>query len=365
MSTVSQRIADLETRLRPLLEFLTSSDHARRSGDPDISDFVFGNPHEMPLPGLVDSIRRHAIPEDKSWFAYTVRLPAATQAIAASLGTLTGLPFDPDDVFLTPGTFGGLSAALRATVDAGDEVIFLSPPWFFYESMIRVIGATPVRVRLQPPDFRVDADAVEAAITPRTRAILVNSPHNPTGRIYGDDELRALADVLARASARHGRPIVLLSDESYRRIVFDGRAFTSPAACYPHAIVLYTYGKQLLAPGERVGYLAISPACAGRETLRSAVLLSQILGGWQMANATLQRAVPDLEALSIDVATLERRRDRLWEILTGLGYQTTKPEATFYMMVRSPVPDDAAFTATLARHNLRGFDWPSRGTMKA
>jgi aspartate aminotransferase len=126
----------------------------------------------------------------------------------------------------------------------------------------------------------------------------------------------------------------------------------SPAVAYPHTLVLYTYGKQLLAPGERVGYLAISPSMADRSALGAAVLFAQIVGGWQFPNTTLQRAVPDLERLSIDVPALERRRDRLAAALSGLGYEVTVPEATFYMMVRSPIPDDGAFTERLARQDV-------------
>ena len=137
-------------------------------------------------------------------------------------------------------------------------MIFLSPPWFFYELMIASSGATPVRVRLQPPAFDLAPDAIAAAITPRTRAVLVNSPHNPTGRIYRERELAALGEVLREASARNGRPIVLLSDESYNRIVFDGIDFHSPAVDYVPTITIYTYGKTTLAPGQRIGYAALN-----------------------------------------------------------------------------------------------------------
>jgi aspartate aminotransferase len=349
---VSRRLAGLQAGLRPLLEFLSRSEHAKRIGDPTIADFVFGNPHEMPLEELVASIRRHAVPADKDWFAYTLTHPAATQAIAESLRARTDLPFAPDDVHLAPGTFGALASALRATVDPGDEVIFFSPPWFFYESMIAVTGATPVRVALPPPAFRLDAASVEAAITPRTRAVIVNSPHNPTGRILTTRELEELGKALARASARHGRPILLLSDESYCRILFDGRSFVSPAAFYPHTIVLYTYGKQLLAPGERVGYLALSPSIRDRAALNDTIRFAQIVGGWQFPNTTLQRAVPDLENLIIDIPALERRRNRMAQALGRLGYEVMVPEATFYMMVRSPMADDGAFASRLARHDV-------------
>jgi aspartate aminotransferase len=352
MSIVSPHLAAIQDSLRPLLDFLNTSEHARRAGDPAICDFVFGNPQEMPLEGLVAAIRRHAIPANKDWFAYTIHNPTSAECVAAALAARTGLAFAADDVRFAPGTFGGLAAALRAIVDPGDEVIFLSPPWFFYESMIAVLGATPVRVVLRPPRFAPDAEAIAAAITPRTRAIIVNSPHNPTGRIYTRAELDALAAVLQRASERQGRPIVLLSDESYNRILFDGREFVSPAVAYSHTLILYTYGKQLLAPGERIGYVAVSPSIEERQNLRETIRLAQVVGGFQIPSATLQRAVVDLETLSIDIGALERRRDRLAAELQRMGYELMVPEATFYMMVRSPIPDDGAFCRVLASHDI-------------
>jgi aspartate aminotransferase len=272
--------------------------------------------------------------------------------VAGSLQADTGLPFAPDDVRFTTGTFGALAVALRALVDPGDEVVFLSPPWFFYESMIAAAGATPVRATLRGPRFHLDVAVIEAALSERTRAIIVNSPHNPTGRIYDRDELDALAAALSDASERQRRPILLLSDESYRRILFDGRRFATPAAAYPHTLILYTYGKQLLAPGERIGYVAVAPSAEGRLDLRTALQFSQIVGGWQVPNTTLLRAVGNLETLCVDVASLEHRRDRLVAALTGCGYEVIVPEGTFYMMVRSPVPDDAAFASLLAAHGV-------------
>lgn len=356
MDLVARRITTLQQNLRPLLEFLNDSEHARRSGEPGIADFVFGNPQEMPLPGLVDAIRHHTVPENKNWFAYAVHNQPAAEAVSRSLIDRTGLPFEPDDVRFAPGTFGALASTLRALVDDGDEVIFLSPPWFFYESMIAVTGARPVRVTLRGPRYSPEAESIRAAITSRTRALIVNSAHNPTGRIYDRDELQALAAMLAEANsnmpAAQKRPIVLISDESYSRVLFGGRAFVSPATAYPHTLILYTYGKQLLAPGERVGYIAVSPHVDGRVALREALRFSQIIGGWQIANNTLMRAVPDFEALSIDIGALERRRDGLAAAMTQMGYDVMIPESTFYMMVRSPIASEREFVDTLAKHDV-------------
>jgi aspartate aminotransferase len=352
MNTISRTIASLQQQLHPLLEFLNNSTHARRQGDPDICDFVFGNPHEMPLDGVVEAIRHHAVPQNKDWFAYTVQVRDAARKVSEGLASRCGLPFEAEDIRFATGTFGALAASLRAVTDPRDEVIFLSPPWFFYESMIAALGAIPVRVALQPPQFDLDVEAIARAITSRTRAIIVNSPHNPTGRIYSRAALDRLAETLTRAASQHGSPIVLLSDESYNRVLFDGRSFVSPAVAYAHTLIQYTYGKQLLAPGERIGYIAVSPRMPGREEMRAAILFAQIVGGWQIPSATLQRAVMDFEDLSIDIAAIERRRNRMGHALAAMGYEVMVPDATFYMMVKSPLADDGAFCRLLERHDI-------------
>ena len=316
--------------------------------DPGIADFAFGNPQEFPLPGLVDTLQRHAVPQDKDWFAYKFSEPEPRRIVAESLQRRTGLAFRPEDIALTAGAFGAIGVTLRALCDVDDEVIFLSPPWFFYELMIASSGATAVRVRLQGPEFDLDPEAIGDAITRRTRAVIVNSPNNPTGRIYRQPELAALGRVLDDASARHGRPIILLSDESYNRIVFDDIDFRSPALDYDATMTIYTYGKTLLAPGQRIGYAAMSPTFPDRESTGHRIMVQQLAAGWGFPNALLQHSIGDLERLSVDIPSLQARRNRMVPALRAMGYEVTRPEGTFYLMVRSPDADDMAFTARLA-----------------
>jgi len=241
---------------------------------------------------------------------------------------------------------------MRTICEPGDEVIFLSPPWFFYELLTLGAGAEPVRVALEAPSFDLDVDRIVAAISPRTRAIIVNSPHNPTGRIYGPEALAALSAALTEASDRIGHPIWIISDEPYNRIVFDGRTYRSPAQDYPHTLVTYSYGNTLLAPGQRIGYLAMPPTLPERVGLREELLIQQIAMSFAFPNALLQHALADLERLTIDVGAMQARRDRLVPALRDLGYEATMPEGTFYVMARSPIEDDMAFSETLARHRI-------------
>lgn len=354
-SLVSSRIASLQRVTAPLLAFMTQSTWAQRSGEPGIADFVVGNPHEMPLPGYVDALRQHVEPRSPDWFAYTMSDPTAQQLIAASLtARRAGEAFSPDDIFMTSGAFAGLTVALKTLLDPGDEVIFITPPWFFYEALIVAEGGVPVRVRARADDFDLDLEGIANAITPRTRAIIINSPNNPTGRIYPTATLAHLADLLTRAAQEHGRPIFLLSDEAYSRILFDGRAFPSPADSYAWSIIVYTYGKTLLTPGQRLGYLALPPGMplADRAALRPAITLAQVASGYAFPNALLQHALPDLQKLSIDIDHLQRKRDRLVDALQSLGYQLERPEGTFYLLPRSPLPDDLRFVEQLAARDV-------------
>ena len=341
MSTVSRRATSADRAFDAVKDFYFSSRYGERRGDPAIADFTFGNPHEMPLAGLVAAIREGALPQNKDWFAYKSSEEAPQAFLAAEVGKELGLPFEPPDIALTAGAFAAISVAFRLLLDAGDEAIFSEPAWFCYEPMLLAADAVPRKVALKKPRFDLDLDAIEAAIGPRTRLVIVNTPHNPTGRIYGRDALTALADLLDRASKRIGRRIFLLSDEPYRRLRFDGRGFISPAAVYPWTLVSYSYGKVLLAPGQRLGYLAISPLMpAGeRQALRDAVFATQMALGWCFPNAVMQNAVPHLERLSIDVQALARRRDALSEVLAKAGHTVLPPEGTFYLWVKWPGND--------------------------
>lgn len=349
--TITSTPERLRTSVAPFLSFFGGA-FAELNREPDVANFAVGNPQDMPMAGYVEALERHAVPQDKDWFAYKLSEPASQRTVAATLSARTGLDWDPDDVAMTNGGFAAIAVALRSLVQPGDEVLFVSPPWFFYEILVLMAGGEPVRAKLEPPAFDLDVDRIAAAITPRTRVVLVNSPHNPTGRIFSEAALASLAEAMTDASERVGHPIWILSDEPYNRIVFDGRTAPSAAAIYPHTVITYSYGKQLLAPGMRIGYLSVPPTCPERRELRETIFVQQIGGGYQWPNALLQHALADLEHLTIDLEALQRRRDRLVPALREMGYEASMPEGTFYTMARSPINDDVAFGEILARHRV-------------
>jgi aspartate aminotransferase len=338
----------------PLWRFFTESGYANRDiANPENCDFVAGNPQEMVLPEYVESLQRWTVPQDKDWYAYKFNEPYAQEAVATSLRERRGVPYEADDVIVTDGAFAGLNLCIRTVTDPGDEVIFLTPPWFFYEALIIGSEASPVRIAVDYETWDLDVPAIEAAITDRTSAIIVNTPNNPAGKIYPPETLRALADVLVDASERIGRPIYLISDEAYSRIVYDDRAFTSPTEFYANSFLVYTYAKQLLTPGQRCGYVALPPTMADREPMREALMLGQLTyGSHGAANNVLQRALGDLEHMSVDIKALQRRRDRMVESLRSFGYDLHSPEGTFYLLPTSPDTDDEAFVERLAREKV-------------
>lgn len=322
--------------------------------DPDALDFTFGNPHEMALRGLTEAMSAQLQPQSVDWYAYKTNERPAQEAVAAGISAELGLDFEPDDIAMTQGAFGAIQLALALVTDAGDEVVIPAPGWFCYEPMLYQADLVPVPAALDPVDFSLDVDAIARAITTRTRVVIVNSPSNPTGRVFSTETWKELADALETASRRHGRRIWLLSDEPYRRIRFDGIDFASPAAAYPWTMIDYSYGKVLLAPGQRLGYLALSPLLPApeRDELRAAFMPVQLAIGWGFPDALMQHSVPALEGVSIDMAELTRKRDRMYGALSDAGYELTLPEGTFYLWGRAPGGDALAYTDALAERGV-------------
>jgi aspartate aminotransferase len=349
---VARRVGLIERAMGPFFREMTQSRYARRPPDRPAADFVAGNPQEMTLPGFVAALTRWSVPLNKDWFAYKMMDRAAQEAAARSVSARLGIAFEPDDVILARGAMGGLALAMQAILDPGDEVIFVSPPWFFYEAMILAANATPVRVKVDPITFDLDVDAIARAITERTRAVIVNTPHNPTGKIYPPATLQRLGQALSEASARHDRPIYVLSDEAYSRILFDGNPFYTPARWYPHTFAIHTYSKSALAPGQRLGFVALPPTMPDRETVRFALLAGGLASGVGMPDAVMQYALPEIDALSIDLGHLQRKRNRLVAALREQGYDLQVPQGTFYLLPRSPIPDDRRFVDWLAERDV-------------
>jgi aspartate aminotransferase len=353
MDVTSRRTAAAADEMTAVFDFFNTYREGRRPENVK-ADLTFGNPHEMPLKGLVAALDKAIRPKDASWFAYKTSEAEPCEVIAAALQRELGLKFAPEDIAMTQGAFGAIALAFSVLLNPGDECILPWPGWFCYPSVLRGLDAIPVKVPLDPSTYDLDLGNIEAALTPRSRVVIVNTPHNPTGVIYTRERLVQLAALLERKSAEFGRRIFILSDEPYRRIRLDGADFTSPAEVYPWTLIDYSYGKVLLAPGLRLGYLAVCPNMPAREReeLQRMIKFAQVSRGWAFPDSPLQYAVGDLETLSIDIKHLEEKRDRLLSALLQWGYEMTRPQGTFYLWGRAPGGDATAFTRALAEQDI-------------
>lgn len=319
-----------------------------RLGQPGVADFAFGNPQEMPLPGFVAALAANVQPRNKDWFAYKGNESASREAVVGSLRASMDLPFEPEDIALTNGGFGAIELMMKLFANPGEEIVYSVPSWFCYAPMAHLHGLVPKPVPMRRP-FGLDIEALAAAITDRTRLLVINSPHNPSGSIASADELRELGERLERINAGRARPVWVLSDEAYREIVFSDGRFEPPLRHIPRSAICYSYGKRLLTPGQRVGYFAVNPVAPERQAVREAVFFAQMATGWNFPSALMQYALPELEKLSLDIPRMERRRDRLCSGLEAAGYRVTRPLGTFYVLLETPGPEQDFVDAMIAR----------------
>jgi len=334
----------------PVAAFFNDSPWRNRLGQPGVCDFAFGNPQEMPLGGFVEALRSNVEPRNKEWYGYKGNEPSARGIVASSLRTSIGAPFEPEDVALTNGGFGAIELMIKLLANPGEEMIYSVPSWFCYAPMAHLHGLRPVPMPMTK-SFGLDLGALFGAVNERTRILVVNSPHNPSGSIASARELAELGARMEDINYGRRRPVWLLSDEAYREIVYSDGRFEPPLRHVRRSAICYSYGKRLLTPGQRVGYFAVNPAAPERDDVRDAMFFVQMATGWNFPSALMQYALPELEKLVIDVSALERRRDHLCESLEALGYQVTRPKGAFYVLVRTPF-EEGAFTEWLSARDV-------------
>jgi aspartate aminotransferase len=310
-------------------------------GEERVFDFTLGNPFGDPPAELLAEISRLAAapPGDLHKYMPNAGFPEVRAKVAESLRHVTGVPFDASGVVMTSGAAGALNVAFRAILSPGDEVVVLAPYFVEYLFYIRNAGAVPVTVETDDR-FLPSAAAVAAALTERTRAIVLNTPNNPTGAVYPAETLAAVEAALRVHEERTGRVVYVLSDEPYRKIVYPGAAFAPPASHFRDALVAYSHSKDLNLPGERIGYLAVSPRAAdAAEVAEAAVFCNRTLG-FVNAPSLLQRAVASFQGLPADMEVYGRNRAVLLSALGEAGFDVVPPGGAFYLFPRSPVPDE-------------------------
>ena len=321
----------------------------RERGADAVFDFSLGNPGVEPPPAVLEALRRVAADNPPGSHGYMPNpgYPELRAAVAQKLLRETGLDFAAEDVFMTVGSAGACNVILKSILDPGDEVLVLMPFFPEYQFYIANHGGRMVPVETDAA-FLPDAERIAAAITSRTRALILNTPNNPTGRVYPEHVLRDLQQVLARS----GQPITVISDEPYKAFVYDGGHQPEVASFISQTAICNSWSKSLGLPGERIGYLALSPQLVDREALRRACAFSNRILGFINAPAIWQRVMLESLDEAIDPAPYERKRNLLCDALQAIGYDVRRPEGSFYVFLKTPIPDDIAFTQRLAAEGV-------------
>ncbi|MEJ5377157.1 MAG: pyridoxal phosphate-dependent aminotransferase [bacterium] len=331
-------------------------------GEQNVYDFSLGNPPEEPPKEFVECVRSLLERPGIHRYMPNAGFQEVREAVAKTVAAESGLPVKAEQVVMTVGAGGALNVALKALLDPGEEVIIVAPFFVEYRFYVDNHGGSSVVVN-SSKDFSLDLEAIERAINPRTKALVLNSPNNPTGVVYSEQQIKALGELLREKGKDLGRDIYLLSDEPYRRLLYDGVAFPHVFKYVDNAVIATSHSKDLALAGERIGYLVASPRCADLDRLMAAMVFANRTLGFVNAPALMQLAVASLQNVSIDVASYQRRRDRLYGLLTDLGFETVKPQGAFYLFPRSPIANDVSFVQEAQRRCIlvapgTGFGWP-------
>ena len=335
----------------------------RQFGEEAVCDFSLGNPDVPPPAATRDALMRiadEAVRPLGLGYCPNAGIPAVRDAIAAHLSKQQGVAVAGKDVVMTAGAAGALVAFFRAVIEPGDEVITPAPYFVEYGAYCGHFGGVLKPVPSLPPTFRPDLDAIAAAITPKTRAIIVNSPNNPTGCIYSEGDLKALAALVDKANETRERPLFLLGDEPYRAFAYDGAVVPPLLPLTRFACVFGSFSKTLSLAGERIGYFLAHPDMPDQASLVAAVTLTNRTLGFVNAPVIGQRLAAALLDETVDLGIYDRRRKLMAKVLADAGIEFEMPKGAFYFFAKSPVPDDARFVDALLAERIlvvpgRGF----------
>jgi aspartate aminotransferase len=333
-------------------------------GADKVCDFSLGNPNLMPPPEFREALIKLARDDLPMKHAYmpNAGYPAVRAAVANYIHAEYGLRIKQDNVIMTCGAGGGLNVILKTILNRGDKVLVSAPCFVEYRFYVENHGGSLELVQGKQ-DFDLDIGALEKRIDDRTAGIIINSPNNPSGRVYPEETIRELCEMLKKKSSQLGRVIYLISDEPYRRIVFDGVKVPSIFAFYNNTIVVTSFSKDLSIPGERIGWLAVHPQADDSANLINGCILCNRILGYVNAPALMQRAVASLLQVTVDAGEYQCKRDALFNNLRQMGYAVRKPEGAFYLFPQAPGGDDLRFVDILRQELIlavpgRGFALP-------
>jgi len=324
-----------------------------RYGPEKVFDFSLGNPSLEPPAKIKEILKELASSSSPGIHSYmpNAGFVETRQAVADYLSNLNNLSFAPEDIVMTVGAAGALNVVLKTILNPGDEVIIPAPYFVEYNSYIDNHGGIPKTVNTNP-DFSLDLFAIEKAMSSNTKAVLINNPNNPTGRLYKKDELTQLGELLTQYRQRYGEPVYLISDEPYSKIIYDGLICPSVLDAHRESFLVTSFSKDLSLAGERIGYIAVHPLIAEKDIIMQGLILCNRILGFVNAPAMMQRLIPSLLEESVDVGLYQQKRDILCKGLEAAGYRFAIPEGTFYLFPETPIPDDVEFVRSLQDENI-------------
>ena len=328
---------------------------AEEFGADKVYDFSLGNPN-VPAPKKVaetiEALLAKEEPTVLHGYMSNAGFPEVRAKIADSLNKRFGTAFTADNIMMTVGAAGGLNCALKALLNPGDEVAAFAPYFVEYRNYVANYDGVLVEVAPDTETFQPDLEAFEAAVTPKTRAVIINNPNNPSGVIYPEETIKDIAEILERKQKEYGSEIFIISDEPYRELVYTGAEVPYITKYYANTIVGYSFSKTLSLPGERIGYLVIPSEAADYEQLFQAVTIANRVLGFVNAPSLMQKVVAECLDEKADIGFYAKNRDVLYDALKEYGYSCIKPEGAFYMFIKSPVPDEKEFTEEAKKEHI-------------
>ena len=328
---------------------------AAEIGRENVFDYSLGNP-SVPCPpaftAAMQDLLAHEDPVALHGYCPNQGDPGFRTAVAAHLRARFGLPYEQKHIFPTTGAAGAIAHALRAVTVPGDQVLTFAPYFPEYGPYVAGTGAELKVVPAQAPAFQPNLDAFEEMLTPQVAAVLINTPNNPTGVVYSAATLTRMAAILTEKSAAYGHTIFLVSDEPYRDIVFDGGTVPYPAAFYPHTLTCFSFSKCLSLPGERLGYVAVQPACEGADILVDMMAQVSRFTGHNCPPSIIQKAAARCLDVTSDLSVYEANMNLLYDALTSLGFEVQRPGGTFYIFPKALEADAKAFCQRAREYDL-------------
>ena len=352
---LSQNISDKIVKSSWIRAMFEEGEKLRQiHGADNVYGFSLGNPDYEPPAEVKAALKSYAASDQPGLHRYmsNAGYPGVRKNIADKVSEESGVPLDQNHIIMTSGAAGGLNVVLKAVLNPGDEVIVLAPFFVEYLFYIENHGGKPVIVQTDPRTFEPSLEALKDSITPKCKAIILNSPNNPTGVIYSEQTLKRLAALLESKEKEFAHEILVVSDEPYSKIVYDNVRVPQILSLFPHSVIVNSYSKSLAIPGERIGYIAVNPAIKETDLFVSGLIFAHRTLGFVNAPALFQKIIGDSLDAAVDTQEYQRRRDFLYHRLTEAGYSCIKPQGAFYLFPQSLIPDDVEFAKRALNYNL-------------